>query len=65
MSSLLTHEMPQLNGRRAGAKASSSEIFPGSVVVVSGGLSFENAAAYAKLEVDQVLSKPISGRALD
>ena len=57
------HEMPHLNGLELVQKLRAAR-FPGSVVVVSGGLSFENAAAYAKLEVDQVLSKPISGRAL-
>jgi two-component system alkaline phosphatase synthesis response regulator PhoP len=57
------HEMPHLNGLELVQKLRAAR-FPGSVVVVSGGLSSENAAAYANLEVDQVLSKPISGRAL-
>ena len=55
--------MPELDG--IGLVWKLREVgFPGRIIVLSGGLSFANASTFADLRVDQVLSKPISGRAL-
>ena len=56
-------DMPELDG--IGLVGKLREIgFPGRIIVLSGGLSFADAATFADLRVDQILSKPISGQVL-
>ena len=57
------HEMPELDGLGLVEKLREAR-FPGKIIVVSGGLSFANAKAYAALQVDQILSKPITRNSL-
>ena len=57
------HDMPDLNGLELVEKVREAQ-FPGKIIVVSGGLSFANASAYAALQVDKIFSKPISCRIL-
>jgi DNA-binding response OmpR family regulator len=57
------HEMPHLDGLGL-VQELRDRNFPGIIIVVSGGLSFANAAAYAHHQVDDILSKPVTYDAL-
>jgi CheY-like chemotaxis protein len=57
------NDMPGLDGVSLVTLAR-EERFPGKIIVMSGGLSPANLAAFTALEVDRILAKPVNGRAL-
>jgi len=57
------NDMPDLDGVGL-VKKFREERFRGKIIVVSGGLSSANVAAYTELKVDRILSKPVNSSVL-
>src|SRR4051812_22499684 len=57
------NDMPGLDGVGL-VRIVREERFPGKIIVISGGLSSDNLAAYTALEVNRILAKPVNSGVL-